>query len=202
MSSATRRRSKTVTSKKGGGSKFKTFTKEQLAERRLELFKLICVGVQLPQAIKQVAKKFECGEAAVRKDWQRREEWVRQVVQLEDNTIIYELITGLRTIIAQAWAEYFASAKAPEERKDALAAVRIGALRLAAEYQMKLLEALQSAGIVEKAPLRVETTTTIKSVALPFECDPIIRAAYEEYGKKLKSEHEERVKAEGKKDEQ
>lgn len=119
-------------------------------DRRKHLVKLMTRGIALKDAVPKVMEKFGCSEKVVRNDWDRRSKWLPLIIQLEDKTLLHEVVAGLKEIIPMAWLIYSQAKGNPN--------ARIGALKLAQSTYVELIKLLQSVGAVEKAPMKIETT--------------------------------------------
>ncbi len=113
------------------------------------MLKLRAQGVTLRTIIDDFISKYSVSEQALYQDWRKRVTWASQVVQLDDPALINELIQGLRQIIPNAWYEY---------KTNPNPSVKLGALKLAKETYMNIIEVLQSIGIVVKLPEKLEVT--------------------------------------------
>jgi hypothetical protein len=101
----------------------------------------LCKGIPFNQIVGDLATKYEVKPDTIYQDWHRRERWINYVTQLDDPTVINELLQGLRQIIPNAWYEY--------KQADNTNA-KIGALRVLRETYLSIIEVLQSMGKVER----------------------------------------------------
>ena len=106
-------------------------------------------GVPLRTIIEDFIKEFEISEQALYKDWRQRNKWARDIAQIKDPALLDELIQGLKQIIPNAWYEY---------KTNPNPSVKLGALKLAQQTYVVLVEILQSMGIVEKIPEEMHIT--------------------------------------------
>jgi len=128
--------------------------KRKVFERRTEMLRDVCRGVPLKLIVKDLAEKYGVSVKSVYADWEKRNEWMSQIVQLEDKSLVYELVEGLKQIIPAAWIEY--------EKGDNTAA-RVGALKVAQKTYRDLIEVLQSIGVIEKKPEQIEASVVIRA---------------------------------------
>lgn len=129
--------------------------KRILLERRTKMLNLLCKGVPLRTIVIDFSRDYDVSEKAIYMDWRNRQRWAPQIAQLNDPSLIDELVQGLKQILPNAWYEY---------KTNANPAAKVGALRLAKETYLDLVKVLQSIGRVEKAPeqLRIEQSIIVK----------------------------------------
>lgn len=153
------------------------------------------MGVTPSQAIDSVAKKFSSDPESVRRDYTRRKEWARQVTQVDDPAMIYERIASLKEVRNKAWQEYlfYQNIEDVVIKRD-VGNMRLGALKLAQSTEIELIKFLQSVGMVEKAPEKIQATMEVSS-AFPYLLDPSIKAMTDQFLAKLKAEKEARDSA-------
>ena len=121
----------------------------ELLERRQEMVKLRSQGVPLKEIIPDFSSKYNTSPQALYKDWKNRKRWIRQVVRLQDPSLIDEMLEGLKQVIPRAWFMYTTT------QNDS---IKIAALKLATQTYIEIIELLQSLGIVIKVPERLEIT--------------------------------------------
>lgn len=130
---------------------------ETLLTRRTEMLDLISKGTPLQDTIAELASKYQVPAKGLYNDWGRRGKWLKQIVRLQDPTLIEQLLRGLQQVIPSAWIQY-----ATGDNSNA----KIGALRLIKETYLDLIQTLQSLGIAVKMPekvnLDVDLTDTLK----------------------------------------
>jgi hypothetical protein len=123
-----------------------------LVERRVDMANMLCKGVGLKVAADDLARKYGVSVNAIYRDWSRREKWMPQILRLQDHSIVYELLYGMRQIIPNAWYEYSTA-----DNSNA----RIGSLRVLKETYAEILEKLQSLGLLQTESLHVEQKNRI-----------------------------------------
>jgi len=126
--------------------------KGQILERRPKMLTLRSQGVPLKTIIKDFVREYGVSKQALYKDWKKRNQWAREIARLEDPALLDELIQGLKQIIPNAWYEY---------KTNPNPSVKLGALKLAQQTYITLIEILQSMGIVAKEPIRIEEKARI-----------------------------------------
>lgn len=169
-------------------------SKNAIAERRLDLFRLIANGTPLSTAITNTAAKYGAKETAIRRDWDRRDEWVKQVISVNDNTLVWELVFQLRQTGVLAFREYMqAYGEQDPDRKAAMLPARVGALRLVKDAQADLIAILQSIGIVEEKPQQIFGEFDVNNNNLPVAADPVMVRLSEMMLEKMEAEKMERA---------
>jgi len=126
--------------------------RQTLLQRRTEMLNLLCKGVSFNQIVEDFATKYNVKPATIYQDWHRRQRWMSYITQLNDPTVINELLQGLRQIIPNAWYEY--------KQADNTNA-KIGALRVLRETYLTIIEVLQSIGRIEKMPEELQATVKV-----------------------------------------
>jgi len=119
----------------------------KLAMRRQEMVKLRAQGVPLRTIIEDFHSKYGVTETALYIDWSHRKRWIRDVVRLQDPTLIDEMLEGLKQILPRAWFMHTTSANE---------SIRIAALKLVKDTYIDIIELLQSLGIIIKVPDKIE----------------------------------------------
>jgi len=111
------------------------------------MVKLRAQGVLLKNIIPDFHKKYGVSETALYIDWSKRKQWIRDVVRLQDPTLIDEMLEGLKQVLPRAWFMHTTSANE---------SIRIAALKLAKDTYIDIIELLQSLGIIIKVPDQIE----------------------------------------------
>jgi len=123
---------------------------ESLKARRLDLLRRMVKGAKLFEAVPPVAKRWRVSSETLSRDWGRRKSWIPKIVNLQDPTIIHEILTGMREIIPNIWATY---ARAIKEGNTSS---QIGALRTAIVAYLKIIELLQATGYIPAEPVSLK----------------------------------------------
>lgn len=126
--------------------------KQIVHERRTKMLRYLAKGVPLRSIVEDFMKEYNVSERAVYKDFEKMSVWGPQVLQLQDDTILYELVGGLKQIIPNAWREYISGDNT---------SARVGALKLAKETYLDLIKVLQSIGRIQKEPEQSEVRKAI-----------------------------------------
>ena len=121
--------------------------KIELLERRTKTLNYLSKGIESSVIVRDFAREFKVSEHAIRKDIQRLPNWAPQVLQLEDDSLAYELANNIKQVIPNAWAEYL---KADNSN------ARIGALRVVMDATIKLIQVLQDLGKMRKVPEQIQ----------------------------------------------
>ena len=103
---------------------------------------------------------------AIRRDWNRSDSWMPEIVRLNRGTVLAELVAGANEAMKFCWIEY---AKADNSN------AKIGALRTIIVGKTRVALVLMRAGFIEQATQHVDTTMTIAGT--PFDVDPELRKA-------------------------
>lgn len=119
----------------------------ELLERRTKMLTLKSQGVPLKTIINDFVSEYAVSKQALYKDWRTRKKWASDVAQLNDPALLDELIQGLKQIIPNAWYEY---------KTNPNPSVKLGALKLAKETYLNLIEIGQSTGQIERVPEKAE----------------------------------------------
>jgi len=104
-------------------------------------------GTKLSNIINDFNQEYKISKQGLYKDWNNREKWAAEVVQIDDPVLISELVQGLKQIIPNAWYEY--------TQGDNTSA-KIGALKLVKDTYLNIIEILQSLGKVRRMPMEIE----------------------------------------------
>lgn len=121
--------------------------KKTLLERRRQFIKDFCRGVPLNIIVKGLSDKYGVSEQTIYSDWRRRNSWMPILFNVEDETLILQYIAGLKEVIPAAWTQYVEGDNT---------AAKVGALRLAKDIYMDLIDILQSIGAVPKKPFEIK----------------------------------------------
>ena len=119
----------------------------ELSRRRLRMLTLKSQGAKLGTIINDFTEEYEVSKQALYKDWNKREQWASDVCELDEPALLTELVHGLRQVIPNAWYEY---------KTNPNPSVKLGALKLAKETYLDILEVLQSVGRIEKVADKVQ----------------------------------------------
>lgn len=138
-----------------------------LLERRKEMIKLRSQGVPLKEIVPDFTRKYQVSSEAIYIDWQKREQWIQQVVRLQDPSLIDEMLEGLKQVIPRAWFLYTTT------QNDS---IKIAALKLARDTYTEIIGLLQSLGIVVKMPDKLEVKEDVSFLLKTYE-DAIERAS-------------------------
>lgn len=106
----------------------------RLMQRRSEVIALKSKGIPLNLITKELAVKYRCTRKMIYEDWEKRSEWLPLVIQLNDPTLKYEVLSGIEQILPQAWHTYHTADSSNAQ---------IGALKLAMDVNLKYLEILK-----------------------------------------------------------
>lgn len=115
--------------------------------RRTEMLRQHLKGIPLKLILEDLSQKYNAKETKLRRDWDRRQKWIPQIIQLDDPTLLHRCLEGAREIIFDAWR----LAKNSDNEF-----VQLGALKLIKDTNLALLERLESAGVIQRAPVQVE----------------------------------------------
>lgn len=125
----------------------KKSTNKELLERRTKMLRDKGRGVSLKVLVESLSKKYGIAEKTIYNDWAKRSEWAPQISQRSDPNMLDEQFAGLKQILAAAWA---LSISADND------SAKVGALRLAQDTHLKIIDLQQSLGIVEKKPIEMQ----------------------------------------------
>jgi hypothetical protein len=120
---------------------------KKLLERRTEMLRQSLTGAPLRLIIEGLKDKYGVNEKLLYADWERRGKWVSQIVQLKDPTLLHQFLEGARQVLPRAW-------QIALNADDDFAKLR--ALTLIKDTNLSLLKILQSIGIIEQTPVRVD----------------------------------------------
>jgi len=108
-------------------------------------------GVPMHTIINDFVHEYHVSPQALYQDWWKRKQWIRDVVRLDDPTLIDEMLQGLMQILPNAWYEY---------KTNPNPSVKLGSLKLAKDTYKDIIEILQSLGIMVKVPDKLEITAS------------------------------------------
>ena len=149
--------------------------RRELLERRTEMFRLQLIGAPLRDVVKTVSEKFQVDADSLYRDWSRREQWIPQIVQLTDPTLLHSFLEGARSVLPKAWL-------LAQDSKNPF--VRLGALKLIKDTNLQVLDVLQSVGVIEKKPGQLN----LLSLNLGFEADPDLKKVLMEEAERQRKE--------------
>jgi hypothetical protein len=150
---------------------------KQLLERRTKMLQQHLMGIPLKLIVENLEKESVATAKNLYHDWERRRQWIPQVVQLDDPTLLHGFLEGARSVLPKAWLLL------QDTENDF---VKLGALKLIKDTNLEVLEILQSVGAVEKKPQQVN----LLSLNLGFEADPDLKRILMEEAERQKRERE------------
>jgi hypothetical protein len=150
---------------------------KQLLERRTKMLQQHLMGIPLKLIVENLEKELGATAKNLYHDWERRRQWIPQVVQLDDPTLLHGFLEGARSVLPKAWLLL------QDTENDF---VKLGALKLIKDTNIQVLEILQSVGVVEKKPEQVN----LLSLNLGFEADPDLKKALLEEAERQRKERE------------
>jgi len=153
-----------------------------LLERRTKMLRLSLTGVPLRLVIDSLSKEYDVKEKLLYNDWERRNIWIPQVVQLNDPTLLHKLLEGAKAVLPKAWLLL-------EDSENEF--VKLGALKLIKDTNLEVLEILQSIGAIEKKPSELN----VLSVGLGFEADPELKKILLEEAERQRKERDQQPAA-------
>lgn len=123
---------------------------EELLKRRLKMIRAYVRGVRPYVFIRDIHSKTGDKISALRRDWSRRDQWLPHILAVEEGTALSELLMGLRELVPELWRLL-----GDDGVQDA---VKLGVMRELKHLYTRQIEVLQSAGVIEKAPEKIEAT--------------------------------------------
>ena len=125
-------------------------------ERRSRLAHLIAAGLPLVEAVKLTSEEYSKKPEQIYEDWRGRKKWLPVLLQLgkDEKTIkeaLINLFMDLREVRQELKVTY---AKADNSN------ARVGALNALAATVEKEVQLRQSLGLMEQAPMKIETSGT------------------------------------------
>lgn len=125
----------------------------ELLERRKECLKMYSRGLGVTVWAKDVAEAYKTTENAIRRDWARREEWILQIINLDNSeSLVHELYNNLEQTKNAAWGIYHTAENQPS--------AQVGALKHIMDAVRIEVEILQSLGKMPRVPDRIEQRET------------------------------------------
>ena len=113
-----------------------------IVERRRELLKLRSLGVSLPDAVKELASKFDVSARTIYSDWEKRKDWIGLFLDIGDpEAFSLDILSNHRQIYSFAVKEYLSADNS---------SARIGALRLLRDLNLDLNELVTLNGLLER----------------------------------------------------
>jgi hypothetical protein len=145
------------------------------------------LGAQLKAIVENLHEKYGTKEKQLYTDWERRGKWIPQIVQLNDPTLLHLHSQGILDLIPQLFL--IAEGKTDDGEKYLYRARdRLEAFKEIKDIRFRILEILQTVGVIEKKP----TQLNLVSVGLGFEADPELkRALLEEAERQRKQQNEQ-----------
>jgi hypothetical protein len=150
----------------------------QLLERRTKMLQQHLMGIPLKLIIENLEKESDVTAKHLYHDWERRRQWIPQVVRLDDPTLLHCFVEGARSVLPKTWLLL------QDTDNDF---VKLGALKLIKETNIQVLEVLQSVGAVEKKPEQLN----LLSLNLGFEADPDLKKALMEEAERQRKERDQ-----------
>jgi hypothetical protein len=151
---------------------------KQLLERRTKMLQQHLMGIPLKLIVENLEKEFGASAKNLYHDWERRQKWIPQVVQLDDPTLLHGFLEGAKSVLPKAWL------LVQDTENDF---VKLGALKLIKDTNIQVLEILQSVGAVEKKPEQLN----LLSLNLGFEADPDLKKALMEEAERQRKERDQ-----------
>jgi hypothetical protein len=162
---------------------------KQLLERRTEKLRQSLTGAPLKPIIEVLKDKYGVSDKRLYADWERREKWVPQIVQLQDPTLLHQFLEGARQVLPRAW-------QIALNADDDFAKPR--ALTLIKETNLSMLKILQSIGVIEQMTVQVDQRVLAIRGQLwhaGFEADPDLkRILIEEAERQQREQDQQRNK--------
>jgi hypothetical protein len=118
----------------------------QIIARRTDLLSLLSKGIKLKDAVDTLSEKYQVSPRDVYHDWEKREQWTRQITRQKDPSYFDILLTGLQEIIRESW--YLAKTADNDNAK-------VGALRLAQDTYFNMIGLLQGLGLGEQGEIGI-----------------------------------------------
>jgi hypothetical protein len=144
------------------------------------------MGAPLKAIVANLSEKYDATEKQLYTDWERRRKWIPQIVQLNDPALLHEHMQGILDEIPQLWL--IAAGKTDDEKKYLYRTRdRLEAFKEIKDIRFRVLEILQTIGVIEKKPQQVN----LLSLNIGFEADPDLKKALLEEAERQKKEHEQ-----------
>ena len=126
-----------------------------LLERRTDMLHKHLMGAPLKAIVESLSEKYGVKEKQLYTDWERRRKWLPQIVQLDNPALLHEHLQGVLDEIPRLWL--IAEGKTEDEKKYLYRPRdRLEAFREIKDIRFRVLEILQSVGVVEKKPIQVD----------------------------------------------
>jgi hypothetical protein len=125
-------------------------TQEEIEKRRIAFATLMTHGAHLAQAVQLISDQYGASKRALYTDWEQRTQWGIDYTPDESN-VVEDLLAEIKEIERRLWL--IADAREPfthagvKDRLKALTALRDG--------KYSALSALQSLGMVNREPIRI-----------------------------------------------
>jgi hypothetical protein len=119
--------------------------------------------------IEVLKDEYGVSEKRLYADWERRGKWISQIVQLQDPTLLHQFLEGARQVLPRAW-------QIALNADDDFAKLR--ALALIKDTNLSMPKILQSTGLTELKPIRVnQRVLPIRGHwwHIGFEADPDLK---------------------------
>jgi hypothetical protein len=125
-----------------------------LLERRTDMLRMHSMGAPLKAIVENLSKKYSTNEKQLYQDWERRHKWIPQIVQLDDRTQLHEHLQGVLDEIPKLW---LITDGKRDDGQNYLCRTRdrLEAFKEIKDIHFRILETLQSLGVVEKKPIRL-----------------------------------------------
>jgi hypothetical protein len=105
------------------------------------------LGIPLRVNVASLKEEFDANEMQLYHDWEHRNKWIPQIVQLDDPTLLHKFLEGAKSILPKTWL-LFQDTDNPF--------VKLGALKLIKDTNLGVLDVLQSLGKIAKVAEKVE----------------------------------------------
>ena len=138
-------------------------TNEEVNRRRKELALLIFQGMDKQIAFEQISEKHGIAASTARKDWAIRNEWLRKVFDIENVEEVTELLLSEQRFIRDEYMKLMAKAKSESTKLGCMNGIR--------ETNKEMLSMMESLGIIEKQPDKLEVEGEIKLTSLAKEAE-------------------------------
>jgi hypothetical protein len=114
-------------------------------------------GYGLKDIVSELSTKYGCKEKTLYSDWENRDRWAPQILQLEDPNVVYEILLGSDAVLREVWRRYESS------RNES---VRIASLKLAKNMYRERIEFLRDLGSLKREHSRDERSSDIDTERL------------------------------------
>jgi hypothetical protein len=151
------------------------------------------MGAPLKAIVESLSKKYGTKEKQLYQDWERRHKWMPQIVQLDDPTLLHEHLQGILDEIPKLWI--IAEGKTDDGQKYLYRARdRLEAFKEIKDIHFRVLEILQSVGVVEKKPIQVDQKVLMikgRWWKAGSEVHPELKKGLVEEAERQKKEHDQ-----------